>query len=78
MGSGPVGNDDLWHHQGPVMSGRPCRVARQGDLTRQLDMEEKSRHPLPDMNKELIKRRMRTNSNGTIFFIVLRDPAMVK
>ena len=39
------------------MSGRPCRVSRQGDMTRRLDMEEKSRHPLPDMNKELTKKK---------------------
>ena len=48
----------MWD-QGPSMSGRPCRVTRQGDLTRQLDMEEKSRHPLPDMNKELTKEKTR-------------------
>ena len=50
-----IGEDriEITDNQGPAMSGRPCRVIRQGDLTRQLDMEEKSRHPLPDMNKEL-------------------------
>ena len=41
-------------HAGSAMSGD-----RQGGLTRQLDMEEKSRHPLPDMNKELTKEKTR-------------------